>query len=49
MTFEDIVIAIFWCFIFALITLGLLFLIKFIIIYPPVIKKNYCINIQKTE
>ncbi len=28
MTFEDIVIAIFWCFIFALITLGLLFFNK---------------------
>ena len=34
MTLEDIIIAIFWCFIFALITVSLLFLIKFIIIYP---------------
>lgn len=34
MTIEHIIIAIFWCFIFALITIGLLFLIKFVIIYP---------------
>jgi len=34
MTLEDIIIAIFYCFIFALITVGLLFLIKFVIIYP---------------
>ena len=34
MTLENILIAIFCCFLFALITVGLLFLIKFIIIYP---------------
>lgn len=34
MTVEDILVAIFCCFLFALLTVGLLFLIKFIIIYP---------------
>lgn len=34
MTLENILITIFLCFVFALITVGLLFLIKFIIIYP---------------
>ena len=34
MTLENILITIFCCFIFAVITVGLLFLIKFIIIYP---------------
>lgn len=34
MTLENILIAIFCCFLFALITVGLLVLIKFIIIYP---------------
>lgn len=34
MTLENILGAIFCCFLFALLTVGLLFLIKFIIIYP---------------
>ena len=34
MTLENILVAIFCCFLFALLTVGLLFLIKFIIIYP---------------
>ena len=34
MTLENILVAIFLCFLFALLTVGLLFLIKFIIIYP---------------
>ena len=34
MTLENILITIFCCFIFAVITVGLLFFIKFIIIYP---------------
>ena len=34
MTLENILIAIFCCFLFALITVGLLVLIKFLIIYP---------------
>lgn len=34
MTLENILIIIFLCFLFALLTVGLLFLIKFIIIYP---------------
>lgn len=34
MTLENILVAIFFCFLFALLTVGLLFLIKFIIIYP---------------
>ena len=34
MTLENILIAIFCCFLFALITVGLLALIKFLIIYP---------------
>lgn len=34
MTLENILAAIFFCFLFALLTVGLLFLIKFIIIYP---------------
>ena len=34
MTLENILVAIFCCFLFALLTVALLFLIKFIIIYP---------------
>ena len=34
MTLENILVAIFCCFLFALLTVGLLFLIKFLIIYP---------------
>lgn len=34
MTLENILVAVFCCFLFALLTVGLLFLIKFIIIYP---------------
>ena len=34
MTLENILIAIFCCFLFALITVGLLVLIKYLIIYP---------------
>lgn len=34
MTLENILITIFCCFLFAVITVGLLFFIKFIIIYP---------------
>lgn len=34
MTLENILVAIFCCFLFTLLTVGLLFLIKFLIIYP---------------